>query len=234
MSEPRLQAIGLTKHFTRRGQLVRVVDDLDLTVAPGELVAVTGPSLTGKTTLIELLAGWRRPDQGSVTWDGGATRPPPWPSLTVVPQALALVEEITVVENIGLARRVRRVRRVRPDRRANGGRRARRANRDTPDAGDDRLAELLDRLGLTHLQSRGAYEISVGERQRAMVARALLDRPGIVLADEPVAHQDQHHADLVLGLLREAVDQGAAGVIATRQPDVAQLADRVLVLAAAR
>ena len=231
MSGPRLQAIGLTKHATRRGQLVRVVDDLDLTVAPGELVAVTGPSLTGKTTLIELLAGWRRPDQGSVTWDGGATRPPPWPSLTVVPQALALVEEITVVENIGLARRVRR---VRPDRRANGGRRVRRANRDTPDAGDDRLADLLDRLGLTHLQDRGAYEISVGERQRAMVARALLDRPGIVLADEPVAHQDQHHADLVLGLLREAVDQGAAGVIATRQPDVAQLADRVLVLAAAR
>jgi putative ABC transport system ATP-binding protein len=230
MSEPRLQAIGLTKHFTRRGQLVRVVDDLDLTVAPGELVAVTGPSLTGKTTLIELLAGWRRPDQGSVTWDGGATRPPPWPSLTVVPQALALVEEITVVENIGLARRVRR---VRPDRRPNGGRRAR-GNRDTPDAGDDRLADLLHRLGLTHLQDRGAYEISVGERQRAMVARALLDRPDIVLADEPVAHQDQHHAELVLGLLREAIDQGAAGVIATRQPDVAQLADRVLVLAAAR
>jgi ABC-type lipoprotein export system ATPase subunit len=221
MSGPRLQAVGLTKHVTRRGQLVRVVDDLDLTVAPGELVAVTGPSLTGKTTLIELLAGWRRPDQGSVTWDGGATRPPPWPSLTVVPQALALVEEITVVENIGLARRVRRARRVRPDRRANGGR-------------PDRLADLLDRLGLTHLQNRGAYEISVGERQRAMVARALLDQPGIVLADEPVAHQDQHHADLVLGLLREAVDQGAAGVIATRQPDVAQLADRVLVLAAAR
>jgi ABC-type lipoprotein export system ATPase subunit len=230
MSEPRLQAIGLTKHVTRRGQLVRVVDHLDLTVAPGELVAVTGPSLTGKTTLIELLAGWRRPDQGSVTWDGGATRPPPWPSLTVVPQALALVEEITVVENIGLARRVRR---VRPDRRPNGGRRAR-GNRDTPDAGDDRLADLLHRLGLTHLQDRGAYEISVGERQRAMVARALLDRPDIVLADEPVAHQDQHHAELVLGLLREAIDQGAAGVIATRQPDVAQLADRVLVLAAAR
>jgi putative ABC transport system ATP-binding protein len=209
VSEPRIQASAVSKRFRRGGNVVPAIEDVDLTLAPGELVAVTGPSLSGKTTLVELLAGWRRPDSGAVTWDSGSTEPPSWSFLTVIPQAFAVLEELTVAENILLAHRVTR-RQV---------------------AVADRLAELLIALGISHLRDRGAYEISVGERQRAMVARALVDQPDVILADEPVAHQDQHHAEIVLRLLREAVDAGASGIIATRQPEVADVADRRIALA---
>ncbi|HYI60250.1 MAG TPA: ATP-binding cassette domain-containing protein, partial [Acidimicrobiales bacterium] len=77
---------------------------------------------------------------------------------------------------------------------------------------------------------RGGYEISVGERQRTMVARALVGEPAILLADEPVAHQDALRAEVVLALLRERADAGAAVVVATREPEIAALADRTLEL----
>lgn len=205
----RLRAAAVTKRFTRGGTLVTAVEDVDLTLAPGELLAVTGPSLSGKTTLIDLLAGWRQPDSGTITWSGESTEPPPWSSLTVIPQAFALLDELTVAENILLAHRVSR-------------------GRTAPVT--ERLAELLGALGLAHLRDRGAYEISVGERQRVMVARALVGRPDVVLADEPVAHQDQHHATIVLRLLRDAVEAGSSGIVATRQPEIAAIADRSIAL----
>jgi putative ABC transport system ATP-binding protein len=200
----------------RRLGVATVFSDVDVEVVAGEMVALAGPSLSGKTTLVEVLAGWRRPDAGSMSWNGGAavaSSGPPWSALTVVPQSFALLEELSVVENILLSRRVARQR------------------RDGSGSGSDRLEELLATLGLTRLRDRGGYEISVGERQRTMVARAVVDRPDIVLADEPVAHQDEHHAGIVLGLLRGAAAAGAAVVVATRQPDVAALADRTITLA---
>ncbi|MGH9211371.1 MAG: ATP-binding cassette domain-containing protein [Acidimicrobiales bacterium] len=210
MSPFRIHATGLTQRFARGGAMVHVLDGVDLTLAAGELVAIAGPSLSGKTTLVELLAGWRQPDQGTVAWDGAGANggPPPWSYLTVVSQALALLDELTVAENILLASRLVR----------------------SEPAATARLGELLAALGLERLRDRGAAEISIGERQRTMVARALVDQPQIVLADEPVAHQDQRHAEAVLRLLRDAVDAGASGVIATRQPDVAAVADRSISL----
>ncbi len=176
------------------------VGPVDLAVGAGELVALVGPSLTGKTTLLHVLAGWDRPAAGSVSWLGSGT-PPPWSLLAVVPQEIALIEELTVGENVGLA--VGRAR----------GRSA---------LGPD--DEVVERLGIGHLWGRGGYEISVGERQRVMVARALVGRPPIVVADEPVAHQDARRAETVLALLRERADAGAAVVLATRDPEVATLA----------
>jgi putative ABC transport system ATP-binding protein len=210
-----VQALALTKAFRRDGGLpVTVLRGFDLDLAAGELVAVTGPSLSGKTTLVELLAGWAQPDSGVVVWDGGSTDPPAWSHLTVVPQGFALLEELTVAENIDFAARFNR---------AHGRPRVHLAP-------DERVGALLTRLGLDRLQDRGAFEISVGERQRTMVARALVDRPAVVLADEPVAHQDQRHATIVLGLLRDAVADGTACLVATRTPSVAAIADRVVTL----
>jgi putative ABC transport system ATP-binding protein len=179
------------------------LDGLDLTVAAGELVALVGPSLTGKTTRLDAMAGWVAPPRGEVRWFGGAAVPP-WSSLAIVPQAIALIEELTVGENVGLAHAGRK-----------------------PAAGALDGA-LLERLGIGHLVGRGGYEISIGERQRTMVARALNGNPGILLADEPVAHQDALRAEAVLELLRERADAGAAVVLATRDPEFATLADRVL------
>jgi putative ABC transport system ATP-binding protein len=210
-----LQASALTKAFRRDGSHpVTVLSGFNLDLAAGEMVAVTGPSLSGKTTLVELLAGWSQPDSGVVVWDGGSTDPPAWSQLSVVPQGFALLEELTVAENIDFAARFNRAagqRRVHVER-------------------GERVGALLTRLGLDRLQDRGAFEISVGERQRTMVARALVDRPAVVLADEPVAHQDERHATIVLDLLRDAVGEGTACLVATRTPSLAAIADRVVTL----
>jgi ABC-type lipoprotein export system ATPase subunit len=179
------------------------VGPVDLEVAAGELVALQGPSLTGKTTLLHALAGWSRPATGTVTWLGSDVVPP-WSTLALVPQDIALIEELTVGENVSLGR---------------GGRAA--------VAPDHPVAARLD---VGHLWTRGGYEISVGERQRTMVARALVAEPAILLADEPSAHQDARRAEVVLALLRERAAAGAAVVLATRDPDVATVADRILPL----
>lgn len=181
--------------------VARDVYGLDLDVAAGEVVALLGPSLTGKTTVLHALAGWSRPPSGTVARLGSA-EPPPWSTLGFVPQDIALIEELTVGENVSLAV---------------GGRDA--------VAPDD---PVVTRLDIGHLWARGGYEVSVGERQRTMVARALVGHPPIVVADEPVAHQDALRAEVVLALVRAAAVAGAACVVATREPDVAALCDRVL------
>ncbi len=215
MTKLLLQASALTKAFRRDGSHpVTVLSGFNLDLAAGELVAVTGPSLSGKTTLVELLAGWSQPDSGVVVWDEGATDPPAWSQLSVVPQGFALLEELTVAENIDFAARFNRA----------AGRHRVHVERGK------RVGALLTRLGLDRLQDRGAFEISVGERQRTMVARALVDRPAVVLADEPVAHQDERHATIVLDLLRDAAGEGTACLVATRTPSVAAIADRVVTL----
>lgn len=215
MTKLLLRASALTKAFRDDGgRPVTVLSGFDLDLVAGELVAVTGPSSSGKTTLVELLAGWARPDSGVVMWDGGSTDPPAWSQLSVVPQGFALLEELTVAENIDLAARVSRT----------AGQGRARAERG------ERAGALLSGLGLDRLHGRGTFEISVGERQRTMVARALVDRPAVILADEPVAHQDERHATIVLGLLRDAVGEGAACLVATRTPAVAAIADRVVSL----
>ena len=172
----------------------RGVGPVDLEIGAGEVVALLGASLTGKTTLLHVLAGWSRPASGTVTWLGSEVVPP-WSTLAVVPQDIALVEELTVGENVGLAL---------------GGRTA--VAPDHP---------VVDRLDVGHLWGRGGYEISVGERQRTMVARALVGAPAIVVADEPTAHQDARRAEAVLALLRERAAAGGTVVLATRDPEVA-------------
>jgi ABC-type lipoprotein export system ATPase subunit len=202
-----LCARGVGKRFTRRGRVVEALTGVDLEVMTGELVLVTGPSLSGKTTLVHLLAGWLPPDSGAVEW-AGKTTPAPWSELSVITQAPSLLEELTVAENVSFASRV------------------------GPSAHDPgEAADLFVRLGLARLLGRLPSEISVGERQRVMVARALVGRPTVVLADEPVMHQDDRHADIVLSLLSERAAAGAACVVAARSDArLRAIADRVVEL----
>jgi len=193
---------------------VRGVGPVDLEVATGEVVALLGPSLSGKTTLLHVLAGWSRPAAGTVRWLG-SDEAPPWSTLAVVPQDIALIEELTVGENVSLAL-------VGAGERASGV-----AERRTAVAPEH---PVVARLDVGHLWARGGYEISVGERQRTMVARALVGDPAIVVADEPTAHQDARRAEVVLALLRQRAEDGGAVVLATRDPDVAATADRCLEL----
>jgi ABC-type lipoprotein export system ATPase subunit len=201
-----LEARHLTKRFTRAGRPVDALVDVDLSVGAGEVLVVAGPSLSGKTTLVHLLAGWMAPDEGEIRWMG-RPEPPPWSLLTVVTQGATLLPELTVQENVDFASRIHGA---------------------SPDG--ERL-ELLARLGLTSILERLPSEISVGERQRVMVARALVGRPAIVLADDPTAHQDDVHAEAVLRAIGDARDRGAGCIIAGRMdPRLASLGARELEL----
>jgi putative ABC transport system ATP-binding protein len=203
-----VEAVGVTKTYRSGRRTVATVGPLDLTLGAGELVAIVGPSLSGKTTVVNLLAGWERPDDGTVEWPHSAVSPPAWTDVTVIPQAFALIDELTVTENITLPQRV-----------------------NSAAGSPSDLGALLDALDLAPLAERAANEISVGERQRVMVARALASAAPVVIADDPVAHQDERRADAVLQLLRGVALRGNACLIATRTPEVASLADRVVNLA---
>lgn len=158
-----------------------------------------------------MLAGWEPPDAGELSWAApAAPGGPAWSELATVPQALGLLDDLTVRENVALPVRLRL------GRRATGG----------------RTEELLGLFGLAELADRSPSETSLGQQQRAAVARALVLTPQLVLADEPSAHQDAAWVHDVFAALRQVVhDRGAACLVATHDPDALAFADRVLRLA---
>jgi ABC-type lipoprotein export system ATPase subunit len=218
MAEPLLEARGLDKTYRRGAERVHAVAGVDLALFPGELVALVGPSGSGKSSLLGLLAGWEPPDAGELTWAasgrGSEDRgrgAPGWAELATVPQALGLLDDLSVRENIAL-----------PVRLGLGRKRA----------GEGRTEELLGLFGLAELADRSPSETSLGQQQRAAVARALVLTPQLVLADEPSAHQDAAWVHDVFAALRQVVhDRGAACLVATHDPDALRFADRVLQLA---
>lgn len=204
--------VGVSKTYRRAGEEVHALRDVDLSVARGEVVALVGPSGSGKSTALLILGGWESPDEGEVLVAGGpADGPPDWARLGVVPQGLGLLEDLTVRDNVLLAVRL--------------------AGRTADPAVTD---ELLHRLDLVELVDRRPGEISLGQQQRVAVARALVLRPGIVLADEPTTHQDSDHAAAVFDALRAVAAAGGAVVVATHDPAGAAYADRLVRMADGR
>jgi putative ABC transport system ATP-binding protein len=205
-----VNAIALTKTFRRGAESVTALDAVDLTVAPGEVVALVGPSGSGKSTLLTLLCGWDTPDSGTLGYGGAlAGRRPDtlgWPELALVPQALGLVPDLSLADNVLLPARLR----------------------GTVAEAAPRATELLEAFGIDHLADRYPHQASLGEQQRVAVARALLLRPAVLLADEPTAHQDRGHADGLLDALTGAADEGATVLVATHDEIAWSRADRVL------
>lgn len=199
---------GVVKSYLSATGPVRALDGVDADFPSGVVTVVAGPSGSGKSTLLFVLAGWERVDSGTVELAGSLSRDRldalPWRDLSLVPQALGLLEDLTIAENVALPARLAGV----------------------PHA--ERLERLLDRLDLGPLASRRPAETSLGEQQRAAVARALLLQPAVVLADEPSTHQDVRRARLVFEALREAADAGAAVVVATHDDEALAYVDRVL------
>ncbi|MGY1600903.1 ABC transporter ATP-binding protein [Geodermatophilus sp. SYSU D00815] len=204
------RGVGLRKTFTRGSEPVHALDGVDLGVAGGELVALVGPSGSGKSTLLALLCGWERADSGTLTYGGAlAGRPPAglgWPELALVPQALGLVPDLSLADNVLLPARLR------------GG----------VAAATERAEQLLADFGIAHLADRYPHQASLGEQQRVAVARALLLRPAVLLADEPTAHQDRGHADALLDALTDLAREGSAVLVATHDEIAWSRADRVV------
>ena len=205
-------ASGLVKAFD--GGLVRALAGVDLEVRGGERVAIMGPTGCGKSTLLGLIALLDRPDSGSLELDGEpaeSVRPAEaWRAANVgfAFQFHHLLPHLTAAENVCLPLMA-----VRPR---------------PADMTATALAE-LDRLGLEHRSRQLAGSLSGGERQLVAVARALVNRPRLVLADEPTGNVDSETADRLLEVLVGwSVDTGATLVLVTHDPAVAARADRLI------
>ncbi|MEU5911806.1 ATP-binding cassette domain-containing protein [Micromonospora sp. NPDC047527] len=197
---------------TRLGQTVRggrrVLDDISLTVAPGEVVAIIGVSGAGKTTLLETLAGVRRPAAGSVAYDGG----PADGTVGFVPQDDIIHRELPLERTLRHAARLR----LPPE--------------ATPADVARRVAEVLAALRLDERADVPVGRLSGGERKRASIAVELLTRPGVFFLDEPTSGLDPAIAVELLRVLRALADAGTTVVLTTHQVTDVDRCDRVVVL----
>ena len=212
-----IRARGLRKEFGKGDARVRAVDEVDLSVAMGETVAIMGPSGCGKSTLLHLLGGLERPSSGEIEvaasrLDQMGERGLARLRRTVVGfvfQAFHLVDELTARENVELPALL-------------AGR--------PPRAARQRALELLGRVGLADRAGFLPAALSGGQRQRVAIARALSNEPLLVLADEPTGNLDSAATLEVLRLFGTLREDGQTLVIVTHDPRIAATADRLITM----
>jgi lipoprotein-releasing system ATP-binding protein len=182
MSEPIVAAVDLHKTYLSGERRLEVLHGVSITVAEGESVSIRGESGSGKSTLLHLLAGLDAPDAGSVRWEGstdtGAGRRARF--LGMVFQSFYLIPEVDALGNVLMAARV--AGKVGPSERK-------------------RAQDLLARVGLSERGHHLPSQLSGGERQRVAVARALMNSPRLILADEPTGNLDEKTGDSIIDLL---------------------------------
>ena len=214
---PALAASSLEKVFGAGATEVRALRGVDLEIATGELLAIMGPSGSGKSTLLHILGALDTPTAGTVSVGGRRYDGLDDAALTelradvfgFVFQFFNLLPTLTAAENVLLPALIAG---ERPSRYA------------------ERVDELLALVALTDRAAHLPAELSGGEQQRVSIARALLRRPEVVLADEPTGNLDSKSGGVILGLLRRVVDDGQTVVMVTHDPGAAALADRVVFL----
>jgi ABC-type lipoprotein export system ATPase subunit len=208
-----VRARGLVKVYGQGRAAVRILDGLDLDLHAGELVAITGRSGSGKSTLLNVVGALDRVDAGSVELCGirleeaseRELAPVRRDRVGFVFQSFHLLPELTGLENVLLPARL------------NGRRPSR-----------DRGVELVEQLGLGSAAGRLPAVLSGGEQQRLAIARALVNDPQLVLADEPTGNLDAESGQTVLELLRSIADEGRAVLLVTHEREATRRADRVL------
>lgn len=219
MSDAALNMTGIVREYRQGDRRLRVLDDLELTLQPGEIVALVAPSGAGKTTLLQIAGLLDQPDEGSLMLGGqdcarmGDTERSAKRRTDIgfIFQFHHLLPEFTALENVVLPQLIGGV-----------SKRAARA----------RAAELLESVGLAERVTHRPAELSGGEQQRVAIARALANSPRMLLADEPTGNLDQQTGERVADLLiRLAHDNGVAALVATHNRELAASMDRIVRMA---
>lgn len=209
-----ISAAGIARYYSDGERAVHALEEVTLRVARNEFVAITGPSGCGKSTLMHLLAGLDTPTRGELHVDGIALHCADDATLTdfrrhrvgVVFQFFNLLPTMNVMENVSFPLILAGI----------AWEEARR-----------RALEVIARVGLRHRAEHFVHQLSGGEQQRTAFARALVHRPGLVLADEPTGNLDSHSAQLVVQLLREiAAENVATLIVVTHSAELALAARR--------
>jgi putative ABC transport system ATP-binding protein len=215
---PAISLDGITRHHrSQDGSTVRALDGIDLTVPSGEFLAIIGPSGAGKSSLLNILGCLDRPTSGRLLINDRLVST--MPSATVadirnteigfVFQAFNLIPALTARGNVEL-----------PMVYAGVGRRERRL----------RATEALDRVGLAAHAERHPNQLSGGQQQRVAVARAIINDPAFILADEPTGNLDSRSTDDVLGIIEQLHRAGSTVVLITHEDEVAARAERVVTM----
>jgi putative ABC transport system ATP-binding protein len=215
MASPYLVEVeGLRKSFEPSG--VIALDGVSLAIGRGELVSLVGASGSGKSTLLNILGGIDAPTAGRVIIDGTDVTGASDRAMVMLRRGLIgivfqffnLMPTLTVLENVTLPAEL--------------------AGRAESDARERGLA-LLEQVGMAHRAAHRPHELSGGEMQRTAIARSLVNRPKLLLADEPTGNLDSKNGAMILEILeRLARDEGATLLIATHDHAVASIADRVV------
>lgn len=226
-----LDAVNVTKQFFRKrgtSNVFYAVENVTLTIPDHEICVITGPSGSGKSTLLNMMAGILAPTEGTVRIGDTDLYGMNDDMLSlfrnehigVVPQGQTAIHSLTVMDNVLL-----------PWTLYKGKKKSLREKegRTVPDdsAVLRRAEMLLEKTGIRDLADVMPSEISGGEMRRMAVARALIMRPEVILADEPTADLDEENTKTVLGLLRYAAEEGSAVMVVTHDKDVIPWADRV-------
>jgi lipoprotein-releasing system ATP-binding protein len=225
MAASLLAARDLVKSYRRHRLVVPVLRGLNLDVAPGEFVSVVGASGSGKSTLLHLLGGLDRPDAGQIWFEGQRVdqASSAWrdryrnQTVGFIFQFYHLLPELTLLQNVAMPLMVRHS--------LWGWWRQRHASLRAAEA-------LIERVGLAHRKKHRPRELSGGEMQRAAIARALVARPRLLLADEPTGNLDTAAGNEVIRLLGDLNRQeGLTIIMVTHNMEIAARADRVVKMA---
>jgi NitT/TauT family transport system ATP-binding protein len=207
---PKVVFEGVSKHFTKRGESLHVLEDIQLEVADGEFVCLLGPSGCGKSTLLNIVGGFERPDAGRVTIDGIEVSAPD-PRRVFVFQEYGIFPWASVWDNVALGLR------------------------DLPkDEREDRVQRTIDMVGLSGFEAAYPMELSGGMKQRVEVARALAVSPDVIYMDEPFGALDSlTRLTMRSEIIRIWEQEKKTILFVTHDVDESiQLADRVVVLSA--
>ena len=208
-----LEAQKLVKEYNRRGKTFRAVDDIDFTIEHGDFVMIEGESGSGKTTFLNLLTGLTDPTSGVVLIGGKPLKNIGDKELSkirnqkikYIPQGESLLSALTVRENILFPYTI-------------GG-------LEKPSY--ERLLEVSDKLGITDLLDEYPSDLSGGEMRRATIARAVINKPSLIIADEPTGSLDSANTFKVMEIFRDIASEGTAVIVVTHQKETLGYASRV-------